>query len=159
MNPRVVAVIAALVVLALGTAGAARGYFAASAGSGQGALPVPTLTGVTIGPAAVAGGLRPGGTADLAVVATNANPQPVRIGALLLDPGAGAVSADATGCVNAAVSVGRQTNGGAGWVIPARNGGVDGSLTIRVPGAVAMGSGADDGCQGAVLTLRVQAGA
>ena len=158
MNRLRLTAVAALAVLSLGTASAAQGYFASPSAGGRGAVAVPSLSGVAVSAGAVGTGLRPGGSATLTLTATNSNPRAVRIEAIRLD-GVGAITSDAPACVDPAVTVTTQTNGGAGWVVPARAGGIDGSLRIELPGAVGMGQAADSGCQGATLTIRLAVGA
>ncbi|MFI5428221.1 hypothetical protein [Aeromicrobium sp. UC242_57] len=58
-------------------------------------------------------------------------------------------------CDPASVTFTAQT---AGWTVPARDGGIDGALDVTLTGAVSMGPIADDACQGAPLTVYLQAG-
>jgi hypothetical protein len=51
-----------------------------------------------------------------------------------------------------------QTNGGAGWTVPGKIGTVNGTLSITVMNALAMGVGAANACQGASLTSYLAAG-
>ena len=46
-----------------------------------------------------------------------------------------------------------------GWVVAARSGGVDGTLSVTLPNALAMAPNAASACQGATFTVYLVAGA
>jgi hypothetical protein len=137
------------VLLIAGTATArwsttATGTGSAATSSGFSAL---TTTAVTASGAL----LYPGGAAaPLTLQISNPNGFPVKVTGLSLD---GSRSISASGgigtCANAALSV--SASGWAGVTIPANGN----SGTITVAGAVSMGAGADNGCQGATFTIPV----
>ena len=93
---------------------------------------------------------------------TNPNPFSVRVGAFALDPQQGqggfAVDSGHSGCGVAELSYARQTNGGVGWAVPGRGGTVDGTLTVRLPDALAMSAAAANACQGARVTVYLVVG-
>ena len=62
-----------------------------------------------------------------------------------------------SGCSVATLSYTTQTNGGAGWTVPARVGIVDGTLAITLSNALSMGAGAASACQGATFTVYLAA--
>jgi hypothetical protein len=110
------------------------------------------LTTVTA-TAASTGLLYPNGPAgDLRVTIKNANPFAVTVTAL---SGNGTVTATGgTGtCTVTGVSVTPQT--GLSLSIPAKSGGVDGSLTTTLSGVLAMDNTSQTGCQGATFTVPV----
>jgi hypothetical protein len=118
-------------------------WSATGAGAGQaGSLATPAP--VTISPATTSQELLPTGaaTGDVAVTITNPNPFPVHVNQLALDPvqGTSGYSANAAACE---LSFAPQTNGGAGWDVPAT-----GSLSVDLTNSVTMGTGAASACQG-----------
>lgn len=149
--------LAALVVtvgLAVST-GAAQAWFAAiSAGSGP--APVGALQDLTATAAPVSTALLPGASADLVVEFANPNAIAVRVESLALDPtrGTDGIDVDRAGCPATAVAVAAQT---AGWTVPARAGGADGRLSVRLPGALMLSPDAPDPCQGAAFTVHLRA--
>lgn len=151
---------AVVVVVALGLGGAAEAFWSASGGTG--AATTGTTAPLTLSPGTPTAGLAPGGQADVVLSVANPNPSPVTIGSLTLDPGQGtggfAVDEGHTGCPTSTLTYTAQTNAGAGWTVPAEVGGVDGTLSIRLPGAVAMGADAASACQGATFAVYLQAG-
>jgi hypothetical protein len=117
---------------------------------------------VTLGPGSPADGLRPSGQASVALVVSNPNASIVHIGRLALDTSQGtggfAVDAGHAGCVLSTLTFTTQTNGGAGWDVPARVGAVNGTLGISLSDALAMGANASNACQGATFTVYLVAG-
>ena len=158
---RTTLVAGALVALILGTLGSAYGYLTAT-GTGSGSAATSTSIPVTLSAASPATALYPGGQSAVALVVTNPNPFVVRISQLALDLTAGtggfAVDAGHSGCSLSTLNFTTQTNGGSGWDIPARVGLVDGSLTITLTNALAMGATAANSCQGANFTVYLSAG-
>lgn len=150
-----------MVVGALAIAGAANTYWSAASG-GSGSTTTGTAADVTLGPRTPVSGLYPGGTADVVLRVSNPNTSPVRLGSLALDTARGtggfAVDAGHSGCAVSTLSLSTQTNGGAGWTVPARSGAVNGTLPLTVPNSLAMGLGAASACQGATFTVYLAAG-
>ena len=153
------AVFLGLIGLCLG--GVANAYWAA-AGSGQGSATSTTAAPAVVSAAAPTTALYPGGHADLALTISNPNPFSVHVGSLKLDTtdGAGGFTVDAghAGCALSALSFDTQTNGGAGWSLPAAVGALTGSLPITLAGPLGMDIGAANACQGAAITVALVAG-
>lgn len=151
------AAVVAGIVLAVAAAGSAAAYFTAL-GSGSGAASSATaVQSVTLTVGAASGDLYPGGTGTVTTTATNTAGAAVRLSSLALDTtqGSGGFAIDAahSTCPTSALSFTTQTNGGAGWTVPA-----SGSLTITLAGALAMTTTAPDACQGATITVSLRAG-
>lgn len=150
-----------LAILALPVGGAAYAYWTGS-GSGAGPGTTGTTVAVTLSPGTPAGDLYPGGQANVVLTVSNPNASPVRIGSLALDTGQGtlgfAVDAGHSGCAVSTLSFTTATNGGAGWTVAGKVGAVDGTLSITLTNAVAMGGSAADACQGASFTVYLAAG-
>jgi hypothetical protein len=157
---RVLVCLGVLIALALMTA-AASAYWSGS-GSGTGSATADSTVAVTLSPGVPAAGLYPGGLTDVVLAVANPNTAPVSIGSLALDPTQGtggfAVDAGHAGCLVAALSYTVQSNGGAGWTVPAKAGATNGSLSIRLSNALAMSTAAADACQGASATVYLAAG-
>jgi len=150
-----------LVVPALAVAGLAAAFWSDEAG-GTGSATTGTSESVVLTPATPTAGLYPGETADVALTVVNPNAAPVVITSLSLDEATGnggfGVDAGHTGCATSALSFTTQTNGGAGWTVPARLGSEDGHLSITLSNALAMAIDASDACQGASITVYLAAG-
>jgi hypothetical protein len=150
-----------LAILALPVGGTAFAYWSQS-GSGAGSGTTGTTVAVTLSPGTPAPGLYPGGTANVELTVSNPNASAVRIGSLLLDTGQGtggfAVDSGHSGCVVSTLSLTTQTNGGAGWTVPAKVGAVNGTLSVTLTNALAMGVDAANACQGASFTVYLAAG-
>jgi hypothetical protein len=133
----------------------ATGMGGADAGTG-------TTLAVTLAPGTPTAGLYPGGRGDVVLSITNPNPSAVTVGSLALDPGQGdggfAVDAGHPGCSASTFTFATQTNGGAGWSVPGRLAGVDGSRTVTLVGALSMRVDAGNGCQGVTATVYLVAG-
>ena len=140
----------AVVALSL-AAGSAYGYWHADGTGSAQATSLANPAAITVSPAAPAQQLLPGSGADAAATLTNPNPFPVHVNQLVLDSGSGTAgwSANASGC---ALSYAAQTNGGAGWTVPAA-----GTLPVTLAGAVSMGSSAASSCQGQTFTVYLSA--
>jgi len=127
-----------------------------AAGNGGAALPM------TMSPGTATTQLAPGSSAAVVLTISNPNLFSVRITQLSLDSGAGtggfAVDAAHPGCVTTALSYIQQTNGGAGWTVPAKVGAVNGSLPVTLSAALAMSDAAPDACPGAGFTVFLVAG-
>lgn len=164
MSPRIarrVLLALLLVILALPAGGTAFGYWSGS-GSGAGSATTGTNLAVTLSPVTPTDTLYPGGQANVLLSVSNPNTSPVRIGSLALDTSQGtlgfAVDAGHSGCAVSTLSFTTQTNGGAGWTVPAKVGAVDGMLAITLTNALAMGVAAANACQGATFTVYLAAG-
>lgn len=144
----------ALVVLPVG--GIALAYWGGT-GNGTGTSATGDIVPVTLTVGTPPANLRPGATAHVVLTATNTNDTAVRINSLSLDTASGtggfAVDAGHSGCDVAVLSFSTQTNGGSGWMIPARVGLVNGTLGITLPNAIGMSTSAANACQGATFTV------
>jgi len=152
----------AAAVLGLALPGGAAVAFWTSSGAGPGTAATGTALPLTITAGTAVAGLHPGGTSSAALVLSNPNTFPVQVPSLVLDTtqGSGGFAVDAahSGCGLGTLSFTTQTNGGAGWTVPARVGVTNGQLTLGLTGAVAMGLSAADACQGAAFTVFVRVG-
>jgi hypothetical protein len=141
-------------ILALALAGSASAYLKATgSGTGGGGVSV-TLQPVTVTAASPNSQLLlPTGvpSGDLKATITNPNSSPVHIASLSLDTsqGSSGFSANAAGC---ALSFATQSNGGAGWTIPA-SGRAGNPLTIDLTASLTMGTNAANGCQSQTFTV------
>jgi hypothetical protein len=145
-----------LVILALAVGGTAQAYWA-GAGGGAGAGTTETIVALRLNPGTPAYALFPGGRTDVVLIVANPNASVARIGSLALDPGQGAggfaVDGSHSGCDVSTLSFTNQTNGGAGWTVPA-----SGTLPVTLADALAMDTGAANACQGARFTVYLAAG-
>lgn len=153
---RLVVLLAAFVL-----AGGASAYFT-TVGTGSGTAAVATSSDVTIAPSTAVAGLYPGGSGELALAISNPNAFPVHVSSLALDTslGSGGFAADSghAGCTHPSLSLATQNNGGSGWLVPAKVGTTNGTLSLQLASAVAMGADADAACQGAAFTVYVRTG-
>jgi hypothetical protein len=125
-------------------------------GSGSGQASAGTATAMTISAGTPSSSLYPMASADVAAVVSNPNPYKVHVSSIAL----GAISVDGghSSCNTASVTVtSPQDNGGSGWDVPAKSGGVDGSLNVDMANAVSMTNAANDFCQGATFTVALTA--
>jgi hypothetical protein len=147
----------ALVVLAA-TAVGALGYWGGG-GGGTGTARLAEPGALSLAPGTPAAALHPGGAADVATVVSNPNPYSVRIGSLALGTGAPFVADPGhVGCGVGALSFVRQTNAGAGWLVPPRVGTTAGTLAIDLPEAIRMSAAAASTCQDATFTVALEVG-
>jgi hypothetical protein len=139
------------VIVAL-VAAAAAGAFWTLGGAGQGTVSAETVASVTLTPGTATTDLYPGGSGDVAVSIANSNTYRAYVGSLVLDTSSGtngfSVSGGQPGCDPAAVSYTTQSNGGAGWFVPAA-----GTLDLDLANAVDLGVGAASECQGATFIV------
>lgn len=147
---------AAIAVIALLVAGSLA-YAAWSVnGSGTGSASAASAINLSLTPGSPSDSLFPGASGDVATTITNSNPFPVHVTAITLDSGQGtagfAVDGGHSGCNINTLSFSAQTNGGSGWDIPAND-----SIDVDAADAIAMGSGANDSCQGAAFTVYLTA--
>jgi hypothetical protein len=149
-----VSAVLALVVVPLG--GVALAYWGGT-GGGTGTTATGTVVPVTLTAGTPSATLRPGGTANVVLTATNTNVSPVRVASLALDTsrGTGGFSVDAghSTCNVNALSYTTQNNGGSGWTIPGRVGLVNGTLAVTLTNALGMAASAANACQGATFTV------
>ncbi|MEO5921124.1 MAG: hypothetical protein ABIQ01_08270 [Pseudolysinimonas sp.] len=157
---RNVVIIAAATALMITGAGAAYAYWSGAA-SGTGAGGTGTLAAVSLSPGTPGAALYPGGQTNVVLTATNSNDSVAHIGSLSIDTAQGssgfAVDGAHSGCVLSTLSFTTQTNGGAGWDVPARVGVVNGTLNVTLTNALAMSLGAVSTCQGATFTAYLKA--
>jgi hypothetical protein len=125
-------------------------------GSGSGQAQAGSAASMTISAGTPASSLYPNASADVAATISNPNPYKVHVSSISL----GALTLDAghSGCNTTSVSVtSPQTNGTTGWDVPAKSGGVNGSLNVDLANAIAMDNTANDSCQGATFTVALSA--
>ena len=154
-------VIPIAVVVAI-SAGVALAYFTATGSGGGGGAVSVDLQAVTLRAGSPTATLYPGGTADVALSASNPNSSALRITSLALDTSQGtggfAVDAGHSSCSVAALQFTSQNNGGNGWTVPAKSGSTNGTLSIDLANAISMSTGAANACQGASFTVYLKAG-
>jgi hypothetical protein len=156
------AVLVALIVTGLSVGGSAAAYWS-GAGSGRAVGSTGTAAAVVLSAATPDAVLAPGGQADVVLTVSNPNSFAVFVSSLALEPGQGnggfTVGPAHAACDVSTLSFIRQTNMGAGWNIPAKNGDTDGSQLITLLDAISMSLDAEDTCQGAVFSVYLVAGA
>jgi hypothetical protein len=144
----------AAVVALLGAAAAAA--FWTGSGSGGGAASAETVASVTLTPGTATTDLYPGASGDIAVSIANGNSYQAFVGSLALDTARGtsgfSVDGGHLGCDVAALSYTVQSNGGAGWFVPAGS-----TLDLDLANAVSLATTAVSQCQGATFTVYLQA--
>jgi hypothetical protein len=148
---------AACAVALTATGGAFAFYTSAGGGSGSASVGSPAALTITAG-TPTGGLLYPGGSGEMDATISNPNPFPVRVNSLVLGTDGITVDAGHSGCDTSALHYSTQTNGGAGWDVPAQTGGTDGSLDVGLVGAVTMDTSAADACQGAAFVVHLDAG-
>jgi hypothetical protein len=121
-------------------------------GGGEGTASAETVASVTLTPGTAITDLYPGSSGDVALSIANDNPYRAHIGSLVLDTSRGtngfSVSGGQPGCDPAVVSYTTQSNGGAGWFVPAGS-----TLDLDLTDAVDLGIGAASECQGAAFIV------
>lgn len=158
---RGIVALAAVTAAVLVAAATALAYWT-TIGSGAASGAAANTQAVTLTVGIPTAQLYPGAQADMAVDVSNPNPVPVHLGALSLDTGSGTggfdVDAGHSGCDLSVLSFTTQTNGAAGWSVPAKVGATNGVLTLDLSDAVVMGAGAADACQGASFHVHLNVG-
>ena len=156
MNRKRLVRIAVVAAVGLSVAGAAAYAAWTVNGSGSGSASATSAQGLTLTAGSASGALYPGAAADVDTSAANANPFPVHVSSLALDTTQGQngfdVDAGHSGCNLSSLSFTTATNGGNGWDIAANS-----SAEIDASSSIAMGSGANDACQGATFTVYLTA--
>jgi hypothetical protein len=139
------------VVVALVAAAAAGGFWTLG-GAGDGTASAETVAAVTLTPGTATTDLYPGRSGDVALSIANSNTYRAYIGSFMLDTSRGtdgfSISGGQSGCDPSAVSYTTQSNGGAGWFVPAGS-----TLDLDLTDAVALGTGAASECQGATVIV------
>lgn len=139
------------VLVALLAAAAASAYWTVR-GAGQGTVSAETVASVTLTPGTATTDLYPGRSGDVAVSIANGNTYRAFVGSLVLDTSRGtngvSVSGGQPGCDPAVLSYTTQSNGGAGWFVPAGS-----ALDLDLTNAVDLGTGAASECQGATFIV------
>jgi hypothetical protein len=147
--------LAALVLAAAAFAWFSTSGSGSGSGDASGTRQAITATGGT--PSAA---LYPGGGADVAATLSNPNSYAVHVPSLQLDTSQGTngfdVDSGHSGCNVATLSFDTQS---AGWDVPAKVGSTNGSLPVDLTGAIHMGAGAANACQGATFTVYIKPGA
>ena len=145
-----------LPVLVVGATGVGLAYWTRS-GAGSGSGTTGTTQAVTLTPGTASSQLFPGGQSAVAVTVTNPNPGPVKVGSISLDTtqGTGGFAVDGAHntCGVAVLSFPTQTNGGAGWTIPA-----SGSSVLSLASSLSMSMDAANACQLASFTVYLKVG-
>ena len=125
-------------------------------GTGSGQASAGTATAMTISAGTPSTNLYPTASADVAAVISNPNPYKVHVSSVAL--GGVTVDGSHSGCNTASVTVAPVAdNSGSGWDVPAKSGGVNGSLNVDLVGAISMANAANDFCQGATFTVALTA--
>lgn len=136
--------------LLLGGVGA-HAYWTPS-GSGSGTATVGEPVAVTLSPGTAMTDLYPGMSGDVATSIANSNTYRVFVGSLVLDTTRGtsgfSVGGGQPGCDPSALSYTVQSNGGAGWFVPA-----GATLDLDLTNAVDLTTAAATECQGATFTV------
>ncbi len=145
-----------LIVFALTATGTAFAYWARS-GGGSSAATTGTTQALVLSPGTASNQLYPGGQSAVAVTVTNPNPGPVNAPSLALETtqGTGGFAVDGAhaACGVASLTFSTQTNGGAGWTIPA-----SGSSGLSLANSLSMNTNAPNACQGASFTVYLKVG-
>lgn len=145
-----------LPVLVVGATGVAFSYWAKS-GAGSGSGTTSTTQALVLAPGSASNQLYPGGQSAVAVTVTNPNPGAVYVGSFSLDTtqGTGGFAVDGAhaACGVASLTFTTQTNGGAGWTIPA-----GGPWPTSLASSLLMSTTAANACQGASFTVYLKVG-
>ena len=155
---RITPTVIGAIVWVLFVSGGAFGFWTAS-GSGSANGGTGTLAALTLTPGTPVATLYPGTSSAVKLTISNSNTSAVRVGSLVLNTSSGtggfAVDAGHSACVVSALSYTTQSNG---WTVPAKTGGIDGTLAVTLTGALTMSTSAANACQGATFTVYLTAG-
>ena len=152
-----------VIVLSLAVGSVARSYWSGSgSGSGVGDVSTGETLALTLAPGTPAADLYPGGHSAVVLTMSNPNIFDAHVDSLELDTSQGNggydVDADHSECLDESfVFASPQTNGGAGWTVPAHNGTVDGTLATTLEASLTMSLDAANVCQGARVTVYLSA--
>ncbi|MEP6478899.1 MAG: hypothetical protein ABJB03_05875 [Rhodoglobus sp.] len=153
-------VIGLVLLLGIPAGGVAYAFWHA-AGSGTGSGATGTIAALALSPSTPTAALYPGGQANVVLTLSNPNSTVVHVTSLTLNTAQGtggfAVDAGHASCVVSTLSFAAQTNSGAGWNVPAKVGGTDGTLAATLVNALSMGLAAGNACQGATFTVYLAA--
>jgi hypothetical protein len=145
-----------VVAICAATAGVAAAYWSGP-GNGTGSALTANAEDLTVSSGTPADFLSPGAQAAVVLTVSNPNPTAVHIASLERDTTRGtggfAVDSGHSGCALSTLSFTTQTNTGAGWTVPMRTGGTDGTLSLTLVNAVSMAASAANSCQGALFTV------
>jgi hypothetical protein len=148
-----VALAAALVIT--GSAGAAVARWSA-VGAGVATAANGTSGVITLTTGTASADLYPGASGAVSTVASSTTGTPERISTIAVDTtrGTGGISldVDAAACPPSSFTFAPQTNGGAGWAVPAT-----GALPIALPASLTLSATAPSGCQGVTITVALVA--
>jgi len=157
---RITPAVVGAIVWVLFVAGGAFAFWTAS-GSGASHGSTGTLAALTLTPGTPVAALYPATSTAVKLTITNTNTSAVHVGSLALNTSSGAggfaVDAGHSACAVSALSYTTQTNGSTGWTVPARSGGVNGTLAVTLTGALTMSTSAANACQGATFTVYLTA--
>jgi hypothetical protein len=132
------------------------GAFWTQGGSGGGTASAAALASVALTPGTATTNLYPGRSGDVAVSIANGNGYRAFVGSLTLDTARGtngfSVDGGHAACNVSALSYTTQSNGGAGWFVPAGS-----TLNLDLANAIALSTVAVSACQGATFTVYLQA--
>lgn len=132
------------------------GAFWTQGGSGAGTASAAALASVILTPGTATTNLYPGRSGDVAVSIANGNGYQAFVGWLTLDTTRGtngfSVDVGHPGCNVSALSYTAQSNGAAGWFVPAGS-----TLNLDLANAVTLSTAALSACQGATFTVYLQA--
>jgi hypothetical protein len=143
---------------ALALSGGAVAYYSAT-GNGSSTASVASPDPLSIAARTpTANLLYPGGSGEVDATVSNPNPFPLRINSLVLGSGGIGVDSSHSGCDTSALHFTSQSNGGAGWNVPAKVGATNGTLDLALTGAINMDTSAANACQGATFTVSLATG-
>ena len=157
-NRKTLLAVVAAAATALALSGGAVAYYS-SAGHGSSSASVASPDPLSIAAQTPAANLLyPGGSGEVDATVSNPNPFPLRINSLVLGSGGIGVDSAHSGCDTSALHFTSQSNGGAGWDVPAHVGTTDGSLDLQLTGSISMDTSAANACQGAIFTISLATG-
>jgi hypothetical protein len=149
--------IVVVVAIAAGVLAGTAVAFLTSSGNGAGGAAAGNAAAASLSPGTTTAALVPGGSADVGVSIVNGNPSRIFVGSLSLDAAQGtngfAVDGTHSACNLGSLSFTTQTNGGAGWFVPGNS-----TSVLDLGGAVSLSTAAVSACQGAQVTVYLQAG-
>jgi hypothetical protein len=154
VKKKLIAAIATITV-AVGISMAYASWLANGTGSGYAkAGSAQALSTVDVS-ASTAATLYPGVSGDVLLKVSNPNPYPIRVTSVSLNGTNADIVADAghSGCTTTGVSYTNQSS--LTIDVPAKSGGVNGTVQTTLSGAAAMSNASLDACQGATFTIPV----